>query len=797
MKHPVIWVTQEERVHILQLIEENTWVQEIVNKVHLQIDEKVKLHQSNPSAILEDIPKLAPDDNQSEFDAVTVDQHADVLRLAANSSMLYYLTQSEEYAQFAADILYHYALELAPRTPETTSICGNAFYDPRTSYAQFALAYDFAHPYLKKPKRKVYQLDSRKNVRYDDAIVQKAIKNMVGNTLQEYGKPDVHGQFISNHPILTAPGALFGILCVEDDTERERLFDVFWNKGTNHQNSFKNTILPMFGNQGIWPESTSYSFMSAITLVLNIVDRVYPDMDVTADHEQILKGNFLFDNLKMPNGIFVRYGDSKRFHDGTTALYRYTLNLANRRGYDSLKAQAIVALKQSYQQDEKKQTSLSQGTFGNYDMLKLFWAVPLPEVVEGSIDFRKPTVVIEHAGVVLKRNETDIDNELFGLCGIIGGAHYVHSHVTGISMELYGAGYAMAPNAGLPPTVQERRIPLHEKYFRLYAGNNTVIVNGTSHGRDQGSWKGKANVWQNTTINIAAEPAHLEDPLSESFSFATQHLDDEVNDCVQERTLATIRTSPTTAYYFDLFRSKSNGENKFHDYIYHNIGDRSHLQNSSGESLELSATDRYQNDIGDVVQSPGWRFFEDTKVTKPISESVYVRFDVDYDQRYMHMFLPGGGEREYTKALAPPTREAINGYVAKKTQVLAVRQNGEAWERPFLSVFEPGTSSESSLQSIEEIRDGNRVIGAKVVSKIANAEVIDYILCMDRPDAIGDIKTLDLKFVGRFGMVRKIQFENGKSETTLYIGEGQNLQFGNLVLDAGQSKKGIRSITQE
>lgn len=35
---------------------------------------------------------------------------------------------------FAADILAPYIDEIAKRTPENTTICGNEFYDPRTTY---------------------------------------------------------------------------------------------------------------------------------------------------------------------------------------------------------------------------------------------------------------------------------------------------------------------------------------------------------------------------------------------------------------------------------------------------------------------------------------------------------------------------------------------------------------------------------------------------------------------------------------------------------------------------------------
>jgi hypothetical protein len=571
---------------------------------------------------------------------------------------------------------------------------------------------------------------------------------------------------------------------------------VFWESGTAHQNSFKHTILPMFSGQGIWPESLSYSFMPIITMVLNMVDRIKPEMNVTEDYQHIFEGNFLFDYLRIPDRRFVRYGDSKRNNDGTGDLYRYTMSIAERRAYTELEQKAQLALQQSYRAMGGYKPSIGVGSiFNNYNLLDLLWGLPIPETVEGNIDFNKPTVVIEHAGVALQRNAVKNDNETFGLCGIIGGAHYVHSHVTGISMELYGAGYVMAPNSGLPATVRERQIPLHEHYFRLYAGNNTVIVNGTSHGRDEGSWKGNANVWQNTTINVASEPKHLEAPICKSFSFATQFLGDEVNNCNQQRTLSTIRTSETKAYYFDMFRSKSLDENKFHDYIYHNIGDATNMTYTDDKVLDVKETDRYQNDIGDVVYSPGWRYFENTKASDATNEAIKVRFDIKYDDRYMHMFVPGGVEREYSTALAPPTREAKNGYVDKKTQVLAIRQNGEAWDKPFVAIFEPSTYVNSSIQSVEQLMDGQKVVGAKVVSKVGDAVITDYIISQDEADASYFNKELNLKFEGRFGIVRteKSQY---KSTISLYIGDGKKLIFKDFEVKADEQRRAFNNIKQ-
>ncbi|ANW95885.1 hypothetical protein AXE80_06145 [Wenyingzhuangia fucanilytica] len=791
LKHPVIWVTEEERSDVLEKIDKYDWAKKMSNDLHRFVDKKVEEHQKNPLAILSTIPEIPADNKLTEFKATTVNEHAAVLTDASYAAMLYFLTKEEKYAQFSADILWHYVSVLSERSPENTTICGNHFYDPRTSYAQFALAYDFLYNYLDNPKTKVYNESTKKRASFDKSKFQKTITNMVGSTLQEYGHPDKHGKFISNHPILTAPGVLFGILCVEDDKERERLFNIFWEKGTAHQNSFKNTILPMFGKQGIWPESTSYSFMPDVTMVLNIIDRVFPEMDETKGYKNIFKGNFLFDNLRMPDGRFVRYGDSKRNHDGTKKLYIYTLNLAKRRGYKDLEKQAEVALRQAYNREGDYHPKISPSTFNNSEPLKLFWGNDIPELTNGQIDFKKPTVLIEHAGIALQRNYVKKDNELYGLCGIIGGAHYVHSHLTGITMELYGAGYVMAPNAGLPKTVKERRIPLHENYFRLYAGNNTVIVNGTSHGIQPGSWKDGAYVWQNKVVNITSEPKHLEDPISPNFNFATQFLNDEINKAKQERTLSIVRTSDETAYYVDVFRSKSMDENKFHDYIYHNIGDNTIIKNSNGKVLDVKETSRYQNDIGDPVQSPGWRYFENTQVTKPIKEAVNISFHIKEDNRYMHMFVPEGIEREYTKALAPPTREAKNGYENKKTQVLAIKQKGEAWDRPFITVLEPSNHQETSIQNVEPLITGSKTVGSKVVSKVKNHIITDYVISQDNANEVYFDRKLNIKFTGRFGIVRVDKVDD-KETISLYIGDGKDLSFKSYHITGDDENKAFK-----
>lgn len=776
LEHPVFWTTAAEKSEVLSKIQNHSWASSIITKAKSAVDSRVNAHISNPLTILNTIPALAADDNLSESQASSANGgHSKVLNYASYAAMIYHITEEEKYAQFAADILWYYIEELSTRSPNNTTMSGNHFYDPRSGYAQFAIAYDFMVNYLKLPETKVYQKSTGNKIAFDNVKAQKAVYNIAMNGLQEHaGRDSKYGKVVSNHPILTAPGVLYSILCVEDDTERERMFNVFWNVGTKNQNSFTKTILPMFGEQGIWPEALSYGFMQAVTQVLNVVDKIKPELDVMANNMHILDGNFMFDNLRMPDRRFVRYGDSKRNNDATAQLYRFTLNLANRKGFTEYEQKAKVALRQGYDAEGGYNPPVPISTFGNYYAFEqLFWGIDIPQTIEGEIDFQKPTVIVKHAGVALQRNYVDQNNEDYGLCGIIGGAHYVHSHVTGITMELYGAGHVMAPNGGLAATLAERKLPEHRGYFWRHAGNNTMIVNGTTHGIQPGSWNSNSELWMDTTINVAAEPQHLEDPITPKFSFATQFLDDTVNDDQQRRTLSTIRTSETTGYYFDMFRSKSLGVNNFHDYIYHNIGDVTNIMTMDGRAISVSPTSRYQNDIGDINKSPGWRFFENTNVTESTNEAVHVRFDLDETNTYMNMFAPSGVPREYTKALGPATREASGGYLKKKTQVLAIRQQGAAWDKPYVHIFEPSKSTNTSVKSVQHIYNGNVIAGAKVVSEVNGAKITDYILSNSTST---NVTFSDINFTGEFGIVRT-ELKDGKTNVSLYIGKGSSLTF--------------------
>ena len=81
--------------------------------------------------------------------------------------------------------------------------------------------------------------------------------------------------------------------------------------------------------------------------------------------------------------------------------------------------------------------------------------------------------------------------------------------------------------------------------------------------------------------------------------------------------MALIRTSPTTGYYVDVFRSKSKLPNEYHDYLYHNIGDKLVFENSDMDFKETP--DRFMANANATwkrnkqYRHPGWHFFKDVE----------------------------------------------------------------------------------------------------------------------------------------------------------------------------------------
>jgi hypothetical protein len=415
--------------------------------------------------------------------------------------------------------------------------------------------------------------------------------------------------------------------------------------------------------------------------------------------------------------------------------------------------------------------------------LELLWQAPV--ITEPAVIPELPrTDTLPWAGIALQRNPAPANNSTYGLMCFVGGAAHVHSHASGMSMELFGLGQVMGSKGG----TSTYGTALHEKYYRLFAANNTVIVNGASQG--SGGW---ADIAINTVQNVAMEPQPFAAAVSSNFSFTCTSFADNkgtLAEGTQQRTLSLIRTSPTSGFYVDFFRSKStvttrvattlngNVTNQFHDYIYHNIGSTTFTLTTNGVPLPLiSQSNRFQNDIGDAYQQPGWRYFTSTVVSYPHDQPVRAQFNAS--SRYMDMILPAVTNREYARVTCPP----IEDYSTANSPAVVVRQIGDAWDKPFAVVYEPHFStSGSTVTNVTALWRANTLVGLKIESVVDGTGRVHYVLSNPNADQTYSDSAIGLTFTGRFGIIG----DDGSGTVSLYLGQGKSLAYrGNSVAVVG------------
>lgn len=173
--------------------------------------------------------------------------------------------------------------------------------------------------------------------------------------------------------------------------------------------------------------------------------------------------------------------------------------------------------------------------------------------------------------------------------------------------------------------------------------------------------------------------------------------------------MSIVTTGAETGYYVDVFRSrKEKGGDKMHDYFYHNLGQTLTLTAADGSDLNLQPTEELAFAGAHLY---AYSYLYDKKVAAT-AKDVKATFTIDMkdkdgDDIYMNLWMKGEPDREVFTALAPMTeglsRTPNMPYNIKEqpTLTFVARQHGEAWNRPFVSIYEPSTKKEpSTIQSV-------------------------------------------------------------------------------------------------
>ena len=311
---------------------------------------------------------------------------------------------------------------------------------------------------------------------------------------------------------------------------------------------------------------------------------------------------------------------------------------------------------------------------------------------------------------------------------------------------------------------------IHQQYYRLYAAHNTVIVNNASRGK--GGW---VDLGQETVQVVSAEPAPRSKAVSPECSFATTSFNNlygaDAKTAEQQRTMALIRTTPTTGYYVDVYRSRAEGEEQFHDYLYHNLGDVMQL---TGDFKRQPAPGWFGSDIGDEYRQPGTRWLKEEYSTGATENTVKGtwRMTLNGETARTQVWFPAGIEREYVSAIAPPTFESPKPYDRADTPTLVARRHGEAWTNPFEAVYQVyPAATDSSVKEVSrsDVADGVSVL--RIASETPDGNEVQTVFAAAEKDAV--VSAGDLSFKGRFAVCSEV---NGAVEY-IYLGDAVAVRF--------------------
>ena len=293
-----------------------------------------------------------------------------------------------------------------------------------------------------------------------------------------------------------------------------------------------------------------------------------------------------------------------------------------------------------------------------------------------------------------------------------------HQHANGISLELYGKGYVLGPDAGIGRTLYSGLDYL--EYYSQMPAHNTVVVDGVSSYpvmMSQHAFKVVASYPEVSKEQPASKKLsekklsiQKDSELKDKITYATVSFIEPETQALQQRTTAIVKTSAKGGYYIDVFRSKKKeGGDKTHDYFYHNLGQEMKVMDAaSGQSLDMKPTEElafagghlyaysyiYDKKSAEMQNSVKTQF-----VTKILDDKVVEAMDGQREIT-MTMWMKKDENRTIFQALSPVNLEyermPNQPYKVDEQPVLTfvARQKGEAWNHPFVCVYEPSSDTE-------------------------------------------------------------------------------------------------------
>lgn len=695
----------------------------------------------------------------------------EIVGIARDAAFLWWITGEEKYAVLAGEVFDTYMSGIYYR---------NVPIDLNNGHQQTLVgltSFEVIHENILSELIPLYDF------LYQDLVIRKADKMDIyaaafkrwADIIIENGVPHNNWNLFQALFILEISQVLEGDDTYADGKGREYYMDYILNRNTLRQWLLPKLLEYGFDPQtGIWAECPGYS-SSVVADFANFVEWFDHNLnyDILPEFPVILKAVEVMPQYLFPNRNMVGFGDT---HPGKlrTDFFRRMVANAQRYGKREQEVKFTRMLKlfdPSAGEKENREMPVAVTSFFTDKPPELDPLIPAGTIEE----YVTPVFWAPNVSWLVQRNGMDERNSLMIS---LNGSEGNHMHANGISMELYGKGFPLAPDAGIGTGYFALD---YAEYYGQFPAHNTVCVDGISSYPIM-----KSN--HAFRLNSCYPAAGEKEGTYEGILYSDVCFREPESRADQSRLNSIITTGATTGYYVDIFRSRKElGGDKMHDYFYHNLGQQMEVTAADGSSLELQPTEELAF-AGAHLYAYSYIFDQKSAETDKDIKATYTIGMPDGNDICMNMWMKGEKERKIFSALSPMCeglhRTPGMPYNIKEqpTLTFAARQQGEAWTRPFVAVFEPAAKEEPShietvsfFESETEVED---FAGIRVKGKNGREDLIFSLGSIS-----GQVHYQNMKFSGTYGVIGK----ESHGDSVLFLGNGTLLKAGEITIRSADS----------
>ena len=698
--------------------------------------------------------------------------NSDILRIAQNAAQLAWITGNEEYARFAFTIFDTYMRGMYYRNEpidlthgHSQTIYGMSTFEviQEGVLPSLATTYDFLYDYIEKSQSDALPI-------YADTF-----RKWVGVTID-------NGVPFNNWDLIEARFITAVALVLEDDSTytdhhgAQYFLNQVLNEDSVRQWSLRKLAASGFDPAtGIWFEAPGYS-MNVVNDFISLFNQldVALGTDLLQDIPIVRKAADAMAQYAFPNGLTVSWGDSHYGPISTMVARQMVVNARLHHRHEQEVhftglARLLDELNQKAGSPVPGREDFRAGGRGldaifDRDSFRLDASIPALKISEVlTATFSAPS-----ASYFVQRNGLDPQTGLMiSEAGSLGN----HQHANGVTIELYGLGLPLAPDSGIGTNYFEAD---HLEYYSQFLAHNTVVVDGISSYPTMMSHHGFT---VNSAFPLSNDTTGVELPVT----FAdVSFLEPETN-ADQRRVTSIVRTSPETGYYVDIFRSRRRDGNVLkHDYFFHGLGQTLDVTSGDGKVLAEMPTEKLT--FADEELN-AYDYLWDKHAVES-AKNYRATFHLQIPNRseiQLTLWIAGAQGQQIYSVLAPPGR-SVMGIVPPQIgnlplHTLVVRQTGEAWNHPFISIIEPSSADRAPIVKAVHILSLSGAPADAVALSVDGAEGGHQII-LSATSAEQVLRAEDAAMQGGYAVM-----DYSANSESLFLGNGTWASLGDFKLE--------------